>query len=395
MTPRILVLITDRTNPPVNATRVRNSYLWTAVARQGVEVRVLGFDLEREHDLPPGPTGVESDFISHEPKNFFERLLNVTQYSFHQNPYSRDFADRVDGVLESWKPHIVHAEELRMAAYLPCVRGINYSGKETMAFHNVESDLLLKTGSFPYPYLDKIFNSIHHRNLEKFEKTVIESADLCFAYSQLDLNRYRKKYQSGTWALTEGGTNASNLTPSPQINDYSILLVGSLNYAPNIEGLNWFLHHVLPLLPKNTKITVAGSKASPKVKQRLANSPVRFIDTPETIDDLYRSHAISIVPLLSGSGTRGRILESLAHARAVVTTSKGVEGLDIAVGDGYILGDDPKKFAKRCNQLMENFKERRIIAELGRRRVLKRYDWNIVAKNLIEDWEKLLQGYFI
>ena len=201
-----------------------------------------------------------------------------------------------------------------------------------------------------------------------------------------DLARYRELYPAAHWATTKNGTHASEITPAPQPPSASVLLVGSLGYAPNVHGLFWFLGHVLPLLPAGILVTVAGSRATEEVRRRLAQSRVRFVDTPEDLGPLYAKHALCAVPVFQGSGTRGKILEALAYERAVVTTSPGAGGLDLAEGEGFVLADDAERFADAIRRLAHAPGERGALARRGREAVLLRYDWSIVAAELVAAW---------
>ena len=79
-------------------------------------------------------------------------------------------------------------------------------------------------------------------------------------------------------------------------------------------------------------------------------SQVHFIDTPIDLKPLYDEHAVVVVPLFEGSGTRGKILEALGHERFVVTTPKGVEGLDLREeGEGVVITQSAEAMAARID----------------------------------------------
>lgn len=391
---RLLTLITDRTNPATNATRVRNLNLWPEVRRQGIELKSLGLDLAAHSQDLPSLATIDAEFYPPPKNSKWEIALTLAQHSYHQWPIQPELAERVDAVIRDWKPDIVHAEELRMASYLPALRGVKCSAKQSVAFHNVESELLAQTGSFPLPMLAPIFNKIHLRNLRHFERKVAESVDLNFAYSSRDRAIYQKLVPAALWANTSGGAKVREARKSPAVSTPSILIVGTLSYAPNIEGIRWFFDKVLPHLPRSFQVTIAGSQASPEFAKYLRSHRCQFVDSPKELEPLYHSHAVCAVPLFSGSGTRGKILEALSYEKALVSTRKGIEGLDIEKGQGILISDNPENFARKLVQLIENPKERQRIAEMGHNRVLKLYDWKVVAKNLIDNWQKLTSGYY-
>jgi glycosyltransferase involved in cell wall biosynthesis len=387
---KAVVLISDRAYPALSGSKVRNLFLWRELRAQGVELRLLGMDLSPKGDSTPLVPGMEAEAFRHRRQILPLRAWNAALYSYHQWPYCKELAERVDELVGSWQPDLVHAEELRMAAYLPALRGKNSRARQTATFHNVESDLILRTGSTALSVAKPLVENLHRRTLAGFEKRVIDSLDRCLAYSDVDLESYRRKYGLGNWRSTRGGASVNEADCAPEITEPSALIAGSLGYAPNVEGIEWFLEKVKPQLDKNIRLTVAGSNASPALRKKITEAGIAFIDRPPEMAPLYASHALSLVPLLSGSGTRGRILESLGCARAVVTTTIGAEGLELAEGEGLVRADDSKRYAETVNQLMKNRDERARIARSGFERVRERYAWKAVASDLKKIWEELL-----
>lgn len=379
----------DVTVPTITATRVRNHFLWPAVQRAGAEVKILATNLNRTNPDPEGAPGLDIRFFSFPRMPLWRRASHVLKHSFHEWPRSDELLAEVFRLVHDWRPDIVHAEELRMAYYLPGFHGLPFGGRQTVTYHNVESELLKMTGSSPVRIGKPLIEFFHRRSLKRFEERVVRAADLNLAFSDLDRDRYRALYPKAVWDATRNGVAASAIAPKSQPGDKSVLLFGNLGYAPNVRGLVWFLDHVLPGLSSEIRVTVAGSRASPELKDRLGKSRVRFIDTPMDLDALYRGHGICLVPVFEGSGTRGKILEALAHQRLVVTTSLGVEGLDLTAGKDYVLADTAGDFIAQIERWAANPKGREEISKSGRQAVLEKYDWSRVAGDLLAKWRDL------
>ena len=122
---RILALIGDRPFPPVTGIAVRNLHLWSCLARlEGVDLRVLSLDLSGPSaSEPPCFPGVEAEFFRFGSRPLWTRASGVLTRSWHEYPQSPDLALRVDDLASSFRPDVIHAEELRMSAYLPPMRG--------------------------------------------------------------------------------------------------------------------------------------------------------------------------------------------------------------------------------------------------------------------------------
>lgn len=383
---RVLALLPDHPDPPTNGSRVRNYYLWPALRRLGVDVKVLGFDQELN---PKSSRSFDGEFFKPDrmplPLHYFDLLFN----SFHHRPRSKALISRFWELIRNWKPDIVHAEELRMGAPLLLLPP-HYPAKKTCTFYNVETDLLRQTGSYSLKYFYNFFNDQHLQSAIKLEKSIIQKLDLALSYSEIDKKRFLELYPKTKWIATRNGAIASQITPAPQSTSPKVLFVGSLSYLPNITGLNWFIDEVLPLLPAEYQLTVAGSQATAELKKKLNMPRIQFLDTPPELTSIYAQSALSIVPLFQGGGTRTKILESLAHERMVITTPIGAEGLEINPGEGIELTDDPKIFAQKIMHFTDQLNRREQSAKKGRQIVLEKYDWNIVAQELKEEWNKCI-----
>lgn len=387
---RIVALIGDRPLPPISGPLIRFAHLWPHVARsQGVQLKVLGLDYADPSTAgPPTFPGVDAQFFRFGPRSLWTRAVGVLSRSWHEYPYCPDLASRVDELARSFQPDIIHADEFRMAAYLPALRGQPSTALQSVTFHNVESDLFAKTVSPAVPApLKALASKLQARSLKRFESRVVNAVSLRLAYSELDRQRYASLYPHVSWHSTRNGSDVQGITPAPQTADPSVLMLARWSYAPNIAGFRWFLDHVRPHLDPNLKIVVAGSRASDSLKRSVADAGWTFIDTPLDLQPLYASVSVVAVPVLEGSGTRGKILEALAHERLVVTTSKGPEGLDLGPQQGILIADEPQRFAETLAETATSAPESRAeSARRGRQAVHALYDWSVVAAELLETW---------
>ncbi|HEY5014161.1 MAG TPA: glycosyltransferase, partial [Acidimicrobiia bacterium] len=92
----------------------------------------------------------------------------------------------------------------------------------------------------------------------------------------------------------------------------------------------------------------------------------------------------TVVPLRRGGGTRLKVLESLALGTPVVSTAKGVEGLDLVPGREVLVADTAEAFAATVIDLMEDPLRRDALATAGRRAVEERYDWRPIARRFTD-----------
>ena len=94
---------------------------------------------------------------------------------------------------------------------------------------------------------------------------------------------------------------------------------------------------------------------------------------------------MAVVPLLSGGGTRLKILEAAACGVPVVATSVGAEGLDLAAGQEILLADEPEAFASAVAGLLADPETRRRQADAARARVELQYGWKQICESFARE----------
>ena len=90
---------------------------------------------------------------------------------------------------------------------------------------------------------------------------------------------------------------------------------------------------------------------------------------------------VYVVPLRIGGGTRLKIFEAMAMAKAVVSTTVGAEGLPVTDGADIVLADEPARFAHAVVALIRDAERARSGSSAAARAlVVERYDWSAVAR---------------
>ena len=165
------------------------------------------------------------------------------------------------------------------------------------------------------------------------------------------------------------------LTPLPPADGENILFVGDLQFPPNRDGLNHFLVGVWPAVrakrPAAT-LSIVGRGLSDTDRAKWSQSPgVEVIGFAEDLSACYRRCAFTVVPIYFGGGTKIKVLESLAFARAVVTTPQAMRGY--AALDGVSVADTDASFADAVCDLLGDSAKRSAMADAGRAATEQRF----------------------
>ena len=133
----------------------------------------------------------------------------------------------------------------------------------------------------------------------------------------------------------------------------TVVFVGGYSHIPNQEGMEWFISEVLPLLNIEAikAINVVGGGWPQHYQQR--HEKVHFLGFVDDLQEVLKG-AIVMVPILTGSGMRMKILDAAASCRPIVTTAVGVEGLDFRHEQSCLIADTPADFAHALNSLVND-----------------------------------------
>jgi len=177
-------------------------------------------------------------------------------------------------------------------------------------------------------------------------------------------------------------------------NQLSLGHIGALDWMPNIEGLLWFLNNVWPEVYKkqpDVVFRIAGRNASEDVKSQLNRPGVEYLGEVPDAYDFTANQTVMVVPLLSGSGMRVKIIESLGLGKAIVSTAKGAEGIQLRSGEHLLIEDDATNFAGACLELLNDPVKRKKLEKAGSNLVRKQYDNVKIARNIIEFYQTIVK----
>jgi polysaccharide biosynthesis protein PslH len=167
-----------------------------------------------------------------------------------------------------------------------------------------------------------------------------------------------------------------------------LVFLGSMDWMPNIDGINYFVREVLPLIRKkrpDCTLSIVGRKPTPAmVALADRDAAIRVTGTVPDVRPYLWGAKVSIVPLRIGGGTRLKIYESMAAGVPVVSTTVGAEGLAVADPENIRLADTPEHFADRCIELLHNEVESVRVSNAAYEMVEAKFSWEKVTL-LFED----------
>jgi glycosyltransferase involved in cell wall biosynthesis len=176
--------------------------------------------------------------------------------------------------------------------------------------------------------------------------------------------------------------------PQPQ----TLIFTGAFTFDPNYEAMLWFLNDVYDKVTDQAPeahLTITGNHANRPLPSREHLSLAGFV---QDVRPLVARSWCSIVPIHTGGGTRLKILEAMALGTPVVTTTKGMEGLDLCPGEHVLVADDPNAFAEAILALFADPALRQRLAQNARQLVQEKYNWAVVMPRFLAIIEGIPTG---
>ena len=155
------------------------------------------------------------------------------------------------------------------------------------------------------------------------------------------------------------------------------VFTGSMDYKPNVDAVTWFAERILPALRGTapaTEFCIVGGRPAAAV-QRLAARP--GVTVTGRVPDVrpYLAHATAAVaPMFIARGIQNKVLEAMAMARPMVTTTDGLTGIEAEAGAEVVVVDDAAGFVAACQRIAAGGAAAAIGAG-ARDRVVRDYSW--------------------
>ncbi|MBN2500159.1 MAG: glycosyltransferase [Anaerolineales bacterium] len=166
---------------------------------------------------------------------------------------------------------------------------------------------------------------------------------------------------------------------------FSMIYSGALSYSANFDAVAYFLAEIFPLIRREypqAKLYVTGKLDGVPVEQLPQQDGVEFTGYVEDIQSKVAESMVCVVPLRVGGGTRLKVLEALALETPIVSTTKGVEGLEASDGKEVLISDDPQGFAHAVGRLFDDRELYEKLARNGRSLVEAHYNWEYIGEQL-------------
>ncbi|MBX7241386.1 MAG: glycosyltransferase family 4 protein [Bacteroidia bacterium] len=289
----------------------------------------------------------------------------LKNYLFSRQPFHAerfnipDFRKRLENLLQSRSFDIIQLDGLYMAEYLDTIRR-HSKAKIVLRAHNLEQEIWYRMRANEKNLLKKIYlKSLADRHQE-YEWGILnrEELDGIVCLSARDARMMKEAGVSKPVIVAEYSIDVSEMgkkNPFPGEVKYPVFFIGSMDWTPNIEGVNWFLNEVwdrVRLRFPDLIFYIAGRNMPEGFAEGIRG--VRVIGEVEDAHEFMASGGVMLAPLLTGGGIRIKIIEGMAMAKPVVATTLAMEGNPAKNGVEVLIADSPVAFAEGVILLLQN-----------------------------------------
>ncbi len=392
---RLLIITNKLPYPPKDGGSIATLSLAVKLSQLTTKTDILAINTSK-HYFPVD--NIPVDLTKH--ITFYDFFLNtdikltklVTNLLFSKIPYnaerfiSEDFNNKLTNILEQNQYDIVQFEGLYV---LPYIKIVKEKSNAIISFraHNIEHEIWERLLFQTKNPIKKIYLKIIFNRLKKFELSYINKYDLILPITDRDATFFNNNGNKKPLLTVPTGIEMKEyISDEKEETDISVFHIGALDWAPNQEGLLWFIKSCWPEITKqcpNLKFFIAGRNAPDWFVKKLDSKNIEYLGEVEDAKKFMNEHSVMIVPLLSGSGMRIKIIEAMALGKAVISTKIGAEGINAANKKEIIIADNSNEFVNTITNLVNEPFVVKDIGENAKSFITKNFDNFAIAKELV------------
>ena len=315
-----------------------------------------------------------------------------SQESYHIARFvSPEFSHKLRQMLQDEDYDVVQLETLYLAPYLPIVRRSS-DALVVMRAHNVEHEIWERITGHAPTGLKRWYLQHLTEKLRRYETMVLNDYDLLVPITHRDLKTYRR-----LGFCSEATVTPIGLASEDYLADYdsykrplSISFIGSLDWMPNLEGLQWFIDEAWPKIQRRfpqIELHIAGRNTPDSLFQMRKNNIHVHGEVPDA-SAFINQHSLMVVPLLSGSGMRAKILEGMALGKVVISTSLGLEGIPAEHRKEVFHANTPDQFVEGIAFAVNQGRQLEAVGRRAKQFVHSEFDRANIARRLLQVYQE-------
>jgi glycosyltransferase involved in cell wall biosynthesis len=316
---------------------------------------------------------------------FSNQSYNITRF------YSREFEKVLTALLSKESFDVIQLETLWVTPYVETVRKKS-KAKIVFRSHNVEYMIWERLASISRNPLKGMYLKLLSGRLKKYEIGMLNKYDGIACITELDVSVFKKAGCTIPIIHIPFGVNLSDYKPVESGIEFpSVFHIGAMDWMPNEEAIKWFLNIIWPKIQlkyPNLNLYLAGRN----MPSWLLDLKMKNVLIEGEVSDSVKfmnSKSIMIVPLQSGGGMRVKIIEGMALAKTIISTSIGAEGIAYENNVNLLIADTEIAFEQAIMQCITDKAFSDTIGKSARTLIETKYDNRKICERLFEFYQTL------
>jgi polysaccharide biosynthesis protein PslH len=290
-----------------------------------------------------------------------QRLARIIKYPSHvaSRVVAESHFEKIIEKMQLFKPDAVLVDSIYGG-----LTGRNISNKlgipMAVRLHNIEHKYMFGQFKLAKNPLEKLSILVSLLHLKKFELNLIRSAVAFFDISTADLGYWKSQgLTHGHWLppVFQLEQSEPHIDTNKMDSVYDIGFLGNLNTPNNVNGLNWFIKKVYPIIKisiPEVNFIVMGSNPNQKIIDICnANDSITLVANPVDPRSYFGITKVLINPVQFGSGVNIKSIELLNTPNQIITTSAGIKGLPTEFNDLFFVTDNYIEFAETAISIIK------------------------------------------
>lgn len=318
---------------------------------------------------------------------FTNNSYNIDKY------YNAGFEKLLVSNLAEHDYDIIQFEGIFVAPYLNVIRR-HSKAKVIFRAHNIEHQVWQKLAQQKSDPFKRWYLQLLARRIKKYELELLNKFDGIVVFTRQDKASVLSFGVKAPLAVLPIGIDLTLYKPDHSKTEFpSLFFLGSLDWLPNREGIEWFMdnfHKELTSGSLNAKFYVAGHNIPEQFDDYEVLGKVFIHGEVDDALEFVNSKAIMIVPLLSGGGMRVKIVEGMAMEKCIISTSLGAEGINIEDGKNIIIANNTDDFYRAIKKCITDEHYCNEIGRNARQLIEEQHDVNAITGQLADFYQSLI-----
>ena len=317
--------------------------------------------------------------LIHEPYNI--NWLKSTEYS---------------NVIKKWvkqeKYDLVHFDTISLVPFFDAVPA---SIPTVLDHHNIESHMLIRRAKNEKNILKKMYFWQEGKRLSRYERSFCPRFSLNITCSDIDSVRLNKEVPTAEVVTIPNGVDLKFFNPhNLRTESDRLIFIGSMTWYPNIEAVKYIAEKIwLPLKKKHPNLSCDIIGANPPRELKSIGDKLPDFNIHGFVDDIrdyLAAASVYICPIRDGGGTKLKVLDAMAMAKAIVAHPVACEGIDVTHAENVLLAEREDLFVEYVDLLLTNKKKREKLGEAARKLVEQLYSYKSIGQKLAKSFQNCI-----